>query len=322
MPANVFTSTQVVGNREDLIDKIFRTSPTDTPFVSRISRVDASSTWHEWQRDQLRAPNPNNAAPEGADATFAKQAPTERLGNRCQIFTDTFSISGTQDAMDHAGGPEVSRLKAKKALEIKKDVEAACIANAVQSIEDSNGNRKLRGLNGWIATNNNMGVGGVAPDPANNVAPVAGTKRDFDENSFKDAILQAFTSGGDIKFAIMAPYLKQVASGFDGNVVRNQDINGVARVTLNTAYTFYGSDFGNIEMVPNRTMANGIDDNVYGIDPDYWSVATLRGFETEELAKTGDNTSFLMVTELTLQAGEERSSFAVRDLNATAPVGP
>lgn len=322
MPANVFTTTQVVGNREDLIDKIFRTSPSDTPFVSRISRVDAEAIWHEWQRDTLRPPNPQNAAPEGADATFAKQAPTERLGNRCQIFTDTFSISGSQNAVRHAGGPEMARLKAKKALEIKKDVEAACIANKVQAIEDANGNRMLRGLAGWIATNNNLGAGGVAPDPLNNVPPVDGTKRDFDELSFKDAILQAYQNGGDVRFAIMAPYLKQVASGFEGNVVRQQDINGVARVTLNTAYTFYGSDFGNIEMVPNRTMANGIDDNVYGIDPDYWAVATLRGFETEELAKTGDNDSFLMVTELTLQAGEERSSFAVRDLNATAPVGP
>ena len=28
-----------------------------------------------------------------------------------------------------------------------------------------------------------------------------------------------------------------------------------------------------------------------------------------------------MVAELTLQAGEERSSFAIRDLNATAPAG-
>lgn len=318
MPANVYTTTQVVGNREDLIDKIFRTSPTDTPFVSRIDRVDADAVWHEWQRDTLRAPNPNNAAPEGADATFAKQAPTQRLGNRCQIFTDTFSISGTQNAVNHAGGPEVNRLKAKKALEIKKDIEAAAISNAVQSIEDTNGNRKLRGVNGWIQTNNNMGAGGVAPDPVNNIAPVAGTKRDFTEDLFKDAVLQAYTNGGDVRFAIMAPYLKQVASGFDGNVVREQEIDS-SRATLNTAYTFYGSDFGNIEMVPDRVMANGIDNNVYGIDPDYWAIATLRGFETDQLAKTGDNTSYEMVTELTLEAREERSSFAVRDLNATAP---
>lgn len=321
MPANVFTTTQAVGNREDLIDKIFRTSPSDTPFVSRIDRVNAEAVWHEWQRDTLRPPNPNNSAPEGADATFAKQAPTERLGNRCQIFTDTFSISGTQNVVSRAGGPEMGRLKAKKALEIKKDIEAACISNPVQRIEDATGNRMLRGLNGWIATNNSLGAGGVAPDPANNVAPVDGTKRDYTEDLLKDAILQAYQNGGDVRFCIMAPYLKQVGSGFEGNVVRNQDVNGVARVTLNTAYTFYGSDFGNIEMVPNRTMSNGIDDNVYGIDPDYWAVATLRAFETEELAKTGDNTSFLMVAELTLQAGEERSSFAIRDLNATAPAG-
>jgi hypothetical protein len=319
MPANVYTTAQAVGNREDLIDKIFRTSPTDTPFVSRIARVDAEAVWHEWQRDVLRAPNPNNAAPEGADATFAKQAPTERLGNRCQIFTDTFSISGTQQAVRHAGGPELNRLKAKKALEIKKDIEAACIANATQSIEDVSGNRKLRGLNGWIATNNSLGAGGVPPDPANNVAPVAGTPRAFTEDALKDAILQAYTNGGDVSFAIMAPYLKQVASGFDGNVVREQDVGGERKPTLQTAYTFYGSDFGNIEMVPDRVMANGVDNNVYGIDPEYWAVATLRGFETDKLAKTGDNDSYEMITELTLEAREERSSFAIRDLIATAP---
>jgi hypothetical protein len=319
MPANVYTTTQAVGNREDLIDKIFRTSPTDTPFVSRIDRIDADAVFHEWQTDKLRAPNPNNAAPEGADATYAVQAPTVRIGNRCQIFTDTFSISGTQNAVRHAGGPETNRLKAKKAIEIKKDIEAAAIANAATQVEDATHNRKLRGLNGWIATNNSLGVGGVAPDPKNNVPPVPGTARVFSEALLKDAILKAYTAGGDVRFAIMAPYLKQVASTFDGNVVRQQDIDGDRKPTLQTAYTFYGSDFGVIEMVPDRCMAGGIDNNIYGIDPDYWAVATLRGFETDEMAKTGDNVSYMMVTELTLEARNESSSFAVRDLIATGP---
>ena len=106
---------------------------------------------------------------------------------------------------------------------------------------------------------------------------------------------------------------------FDGNVVREQEVGGERKPTLQTAYTFYGSDFGVIEMVPDRCMAGGIDNNVYGIDPDYWAVATLRGFETEQLAKTGDNVSYQMVTELTLEARNEASSFAIRDLNATAP---
>ena len=69
-------------------------------------------------------------------------------------------------------------------------------------------------------------------------------------------------------------------------------------------------------MVPDRVMVNGVDNNVYGIDPDYWAVATLRGFETDKLAKTGDNDSYEMISELTLEAREERSSFAIRDLIA------
>jgi hypothetical protein len=314
MPANVYTSTQVVGNREQLIDKIFRTSPTDTPFVSRIDREDAEAVFVEWQTDTLRAPNPNNAAPEGADATFALQAPTVRIGNRCQIFTDTFSISGTQNAIRHAGGPEISRLKAKKAIEIKKDIEAAVISNPATQAEDATHNRKLRGLNGWIHTNNNSGVGGSPPVPSTNTPAVPGTKRDFSEALLKDVILKAYTSGGDVRFALMSPFLKQLASTFDGNVVREQEVGNTNKGTLQTAYTFYGSDFGVIEMVPDRCMA-GIDGNVYGIDPDYWSIATLRGFETDELAKTGDNVSYEMVTELTLVARNEASSFAIRDLN-------
>jgi hypothetical protein len=312
MPTGVYTTAQTVGNREDLVDKIFRTSPTDTPFISRIDRVDATAVLHEWQADSLRAPNPNNAAKEGADATFVAQTPTVRLGNRCQIFTDTISISGTQQAVRHAGGPELSRLKAKKSIEQKLDIEAACIANAVMQVEDATHTRHLRGLNGWIATNNS--TTGTPPDPINNVAPVPGTKRAFTEQLFKDAILKAYNSGGDVKFALMAPYLKQLASTFTGNVVRQDDVSGEKKPTLQTAYSFYGSDFGVIEMVPDRVMANGIDNNVYGIDPDFWAVATLRGFETMKLGVTGDNESYEMVTECTLEARNEASSFAVRDL--------
>lgn len=316
MPANVYTTAQAVGNREDLVDKVYRTSPTDTPFVSRIARVDATAVTHEWQRDKLRDPNKGNAAKEGADATFALQTPTERLRNTCQIFTDTFSISGTQNAVDHAGGPEMSRLKAKKSVELKKDVEASAIANTIAVTVEGATGRQMRGLAGWIATNNDMGPAGVAPDPINNIPPTDATAtRAFSEPQLQAAILGAYNHGGDIKFCIMAPQYKQKASAFTGNVQRVDNVDDDTRATLNTAYTFYGSDFGVIEMVPDRVMANGLDNNVYGIDPDYWAVATLRGFQAIPLAKTGDAENWQMLTECTLEAREERSSFAIRDLN-------
>lgn len=315
MPANTFTTYDVVGNREDLIDKIFNVSPTDTPLTSSIAKTTATAVYHEWQRDKLRAPNPANANIEGADASYAPQLPTQRLGNRCQIIKDTFSISGTQNAVRHAGGSELKRLKAKKMVELKKDIEAAAIANTTAVVGSDTIARQMRGLSGWIASNNDMGTGGVAPDPVNNVAPVAGTARAFAEANFKNGILMAYTLGGNITMALMNPTHKQQASEFTGNVTRFNDVEmNPKKATLQTAYTFYGSDFGTIKMVPNRVMANGVDANVYGVDVDYWALATLRGFEDEELAKTGDARNFQIIYEGTLEAREERSSFAVRDL--------
>lgn len=316
MPANTFKTYDAVGNREDLIDKIFNVSPTDTPFTSSIAKTTATAVYHEWQRDVLRAPNKGNAAVEGADATYNAQTPTQRLGNRCQIIQDTFSISGTQNSVRHAGGSELKRLKAKKMVELKKDIEAAAIANTTAVVGSDSVARQMRGLSGWIATNNDMGAGGVAPDPVNNVAPVNGTARAFAEASFKNGILGAYTSGGNVTMALMNPTHKQQASAFTGNVTRFNDVEtNPKKATLQTAYTFYGSDFGTIKMVPNRVMSNGVDGNVYGIDVDYWALATLRGFEDEELAKVGDARNFQIIYEGTLEAREERSSFAVRDLS-------
>jgi hypothetical protein len=316
MPTNTYTTYAAIGNREDLIDKIFNVAPTDTPFISSIARNKATAVYHEWQRDTLRAPNKGNAAVEGADATYAAQTPTQRLGNRCQIIQDTFSVSGTQDVVNHAGGKETKRLKAKKMIELKKDIEAAAIANGTAVAGSGSVARQMRGLNGWIATNSQSGAGGAAPDPVNNVAPTAGTARAFAEPLFKTGILQAYNSGGNVTMALMAPDRKQLASSFTGNVTRFNDVDKTAKTTvLNTAYTFYGSDFGNIKMVPDRVMANSVDTNVYGVDPDMWALSFLRAFEDYELAKVGDARNYQILCEVTLEAREERSSFAIRDLS-------
>lgn len=316
MPANTFQTYAVVGNREDLIDKIFNVSPTDTPVTSSMAKTTATNVFHEWQRDVLRAPNKANAAVEGADATYSAQVATQRLGNRCQIVQDTFSISGTQNTVKHAGGSELKRLKAKKMVELKKDIEAAAIANTTAVVGSASVARQMRGLAGWIATNNDMGAGGVAPDPINNVAPTNGTPRAFAETQLKNALLLAYTNGGNITMAVMNPAHKQQASAFTGNVTRFNEVDAAPKgKTLQTAYTFYGSDFGNVKMVPNRVMSNGVDGNVYCLDVDYWALATLRGFEDEELAKVGDARNFQIIWEGTLEAREERSSAAIRDLS-------
>jgi hypothetical protein len=317
MPANTYRTYDVVGNREDLSNRIFDASPTDTPFVSSIRKAKAKNTLHEWQRDKLRAPQVGNAAVEGADATYDAQTPTDRLNNVTQIVRDTLSISDTQEAVTHAGGKELSRLKAKKMIELKKDVEAAAIANKTAVLGSGVLGRQMRGLAGWIQANNSLGVGGAAPNSSTNTAPTAGTARAFAETDFKTAIRLAYENGGNVTMALMRPTVKQLASAFTGNVQRTNEVTKNPKTTtLNTAFTFYGSDFGTIRMVPNRVMtAAGVDNNVYGIDTEYWALATLRSWKATELAKTGSARNFMIEWEGTLESREERASFAVRDLS-------
>jgi len=87
VPTNLYQKDSLKGNREDLIEKIFQTSPTETPITSAAGRVKATSTFHEWQRDNLAAANADNAMIDGDDTALQAQVATERVGNHCQIFS-------------------------------------------------------------------------------------------------------------------------------------------------------------------------------------------------------------------------------------------
>lgn len=53
LPTSTFTTYSAIGNREDLIDKIYKTSPTETPLLSAMERVKATAVNHEWQTQAL-----------------------------------------------------------------------------------------------------------------------------------------------------------------------------------------------------------------------------------------------------------------------------
>ena len=97
MPTNAYLTTAAIGNREDLIDVIYNTAPTDTPLISMMDKVEATGVTHEWQRDTLDTPA-NNSVAEGADATYTAITPTQRLSNQTQIARKTFSVSTRRSA--------------------------------------------------------------------------------------------------------------------------------------------------------------------------------------------------------------------------------
>lgn len=291
-PTNTHTTASAVGNREDLSDVIYQTSPTDVPFFSLIGKGVATGIKHEWQTQALATPG-DNAAPEGDDAVAVAAIPTERLNNYCQIATKTVSVSGTQDAVNSAGRKkEFGYQMMLKAKELKLDMEYGLTRN---SVAVTSGTRKARGLIGFAdAANTNAGVGYVAPNYRSNVAQTDGTTRAFAESQVKDIAQKVYTSGGQPTVIMMGPLSKQGFSAFTGGSVKNVDSEDKK---LTAAVDFYVSDFGTLRAVPNRVMRAR---DIAVLDPDMWSIDYLRPFSTTDLAKTGDSTRKQLIVEYTL----------------------
>lgn len=319
MPTNTLQTGSVVRVREDVEDKIYNYGPSDAPLTSMIDRTAISSTFHEWTRDSYRAPNRDNAAADGADATYSAQTQPGPLSNRTQIFQDTISVSNTAEAVRKAGRTsEVNRLKTKKMVELKRDIEAAIISSGAAVTASGSTAGKLRGLYGFCATGFSGGTSAVAPVPASNTAPVNGTDRALTEAMLKTAIQTCYENGGDASIVLCSPAKKVAISAFTGNVQRTNEVGSKQAAVLNAAFDFYRSDFGVTKIVPNRVMATsgtGLNDTVYVLDADKLALGQLRPFESEQLATVGDAKNHQVRTEVTLIVRDEKPLYQITDLS-------
>ena len=309
---NSFATFNAVGNREELADAIYRISPDETPFVSVIGKGSASSVFPEWQTDALGAAA-NNKVEQGNNATIAATTPTKRVGNRTQISEKTFSVTGTQEVVDKAGRKsEVAYQKAKKMIELKRDIEFAAINNTTAVTAATGVAPQARGIAGWLATNNSLGATGVAPNPDTNTAPTDGTLRTFTEAMLKDVGQKCWEQGGDPSLLFVPAALRATVSGFTGVAQKTNDVKSKAATTVATADIYVG-DFGTYTVVNSRHQRAR---DVFLIDPKRWKLLTLRGMKATPLAKTGDADNWMINTEWTLQSNQEAASGAIRDLQA------
>jgi hypothetical protein len=304
-PTNTHLSTAAVGNREDLTDIIDRITPTETPFYSMIGKTKASGTLHEWQTQALRAAA-SNAHAEGDDTTATAVTPQVRLGNRTQILKEAASVSGTQESVDKAGQKgEMSKQLALKSAELKLDLEYALTRNAVTATSP----RQMRGLVGWmVAANVSSGSGYAAPDYVGNTAQTDGTQRAFTETLLKDTLQKCYSAGGRPNVAMMGATQKQTFSTFTGNATRTTDADDKKLVA---SVDVYASDFGLIKAVINIQQRSR---DVFVLQSDKWAFATLRPWQTSDLAKTGDSERKQILLEGTLEAINPKANGGVLDV--------
>ena len=279
-----------IGAREDLTDVIYDISPTDTPIMSSIGKTKATSINHEWQTDSLAAATTANALVEGASATEASITPTTRLGNLTQIVGKTVMVSGTLLASDLAGRKsEMAYQLAKASAEIKRDIETIITANQGQAAGSSGSSaRKMGSLLSYIKTNTNKGSGttaGADPTTIGVSTRTDGTTRAFTETFLKDVVAKVFASGGTPSALFVSPAQKQVVSGFTGLAAQRYQVPTSGQATILAGADLYQSDFGVLQIVPNRFMRTR---DALVLDPEYAALAYLRPFRTNDIARVGD----------------------------------
>lgn len=311
--------TRLDSIREDLSDIIYNIAPLDTPFMSGCGKATADNTYFEWQTDTITAGSANQQL-EGDDASADARAVPTRVGNYTQISRYVVQTSGTNEAVNNAGFKSAQAYQlAKKAKQLKRDMEYQLTRNEAQSGGASGTVRKTGGLSTWLATNyvsGNPSSGSPAAGGSGTSAPTDATATaSVTEAMLKDVIKDTYEAGGEPDMIMCKPAIKQAISDLAQSVSSLRTAaDKVAPAHVVAAVDVYVSDFGTFQIVPNRNQFR--DQDLFVLDMDFFEVAYLRPFKTETLAKTGDSIQQMLIVEYGLKVNNEASSGFLADIKA------
>ena len=304
VPVNLYQKASLRGNREDLIDKIFNTSPSETPITSAMGRVTAVTDFHEWQTDSLASASAANKMIDGDDAVLDAQVATLRIGNHLQIFNGAVGVSRRANIVKKAGRTmEMPYIKGKKMLELKRNIEAMVLSATQVAIAATTAVAgQSGGLGVQCVTSPLHGGAGATPawiSGAPTVAITAGTNRPFTKALLDTACQNIYTTSGQFaEMLVVSPSHKGLFSNFVSIAQNRFELKGKEQGVVVGGAEVYMSDFGAISVVPHYLLAGA--DTAYVLNTDYLDLAFLDGFKIVDLAKTGDSDRVLITADCTL----------------------
>jgi hypothetical protein len=306
---NTYTTYDATRLREQFSNAIYMISPEETPFLSLVERESIDGKHPEWQTDVLATPVITNQQIEGDEYTYGVIVPTTRVGNYTEIARKSYLIAGSEEKNTKAGpASELGRERVKKGKELKTDMEVSLLANKASVVGTSAVARKSAGFAAWITTNDQRGATGTDGGFSGGTvtAGTPGTTRAFTKPFLDAAILSAYTSGGSPKTLMLSPYLKTVFSTFmqsaNTSVIQSR-VEDNNQATIYAAADSYRSDFGLIDIMPNRQLARAggvAASSAYLIDLDKVAVGMYRDVFEDKPAKTGDAEKRVLLCEYSL----------------------
>lgn len=304
-----FNSSRV---REQLMDKIWNVSVSETPTLALVGKEKVDGPYHEWLTDSFAA-GASNKVEQGNVPTIAASSDVVRYGNRTQISEKSGAITATQDRVEKAGeSSEYDRQVSKRMVECKKDVEFGFIQNTTAITAASGVAPQARGLIGFTATNVSRGSGGASPNPVTNTAPTDGTTRALTETLLKDTMKLMFDNGAPDMDNIYALIPSAQRSTFDTFLASQTRFDKAEDKTLTATLEVYIGPFGRVKAVNARHMRTR---EVILLNKDYASLGVLRPMRDTELAKRGDAREFMVNTEWTCIVKNEKALGIIADLS-------
>jgi len=137
----------------------------------------------------------------------------------------------------------------------------------------------------------------------------------FTEAALNLALEGAWNQGADTDVLLMTPTNKNDFNAFTSIAVRNIDVGKGDQAQIVGASDVFVSSFGTHRVVQHRYMRSHA---VLCLDSSLWGVATLRGFESIKLARTGDGEKRLLQVELCLRSNNWRGNSKVVGMVGTA----
>lgn len=323
--------------REDVMNKIWDISNVPLPFSDRAGfGGTADNSYTEWTKDKLADVNLNNAVVDGADIEQNDTKIGDRLGNHCQISVKEVQVSTRADASDTIGFDKALAYQvSRRQIELRRDREAISLSLQGSVADDGNATPgKAGSVFSFIKTNVSLGATGTATgfNPATKVTAtvVPGTKRGLTETMFRDMMQKVWDAGeSDVTTVMCRGAVKRKFSEYAftssariGTLVSDigQDAGGktVAKGTVSV----FETDFGTVELVPNRLMqptaAN--TSSMLFVDWNFVKGLQLVGLQVEPLAKTGLSEKRMMSTDWTLRIGNEEALGAIHAIDETVAV--
>lgn len=312
-PTNTHSSYDAIGNREDLSDIIFDVSPTETPFLSAIGKGKATATKHEWLTRSLASASSTNFVIEGDDATTDAANANVRVFNYTAISDKVARVSGTQEAVTKAGmRSNLAREMEDKMKELKRDVEKILLENNAYVAGNDTTARECAGAQAYIVTNASKASDATFATGDGSDGHTDGTARALQESFVETVLALAWTNGGNPTMGILNAFQKRKFATFSGASTKTS--NGDTKKVVNSV-DIYIDPLGNeVRLVPCRQAPTDV---VYFFDPEYVKFATLRNFQTSDLAKTGDSERKQILVEYTLEMSNQKAHAGIYDLSAS-----